>query len=45
MLIYMSQHDANIQLFMEDQERADLFVKKPIERDDILSILRILKII
>ena len=45
MLIYMSKHEENIQLFMEDQERADLFVNKPIERDDILSILRILKIV
>ena len=45
MLIHLTQQAAEIQLFIQDQERADLFMSKPVQRGDMMALLKILQVI
>ena len=45
LMIHLSQHKEELHMFIQDEERADFFLEKPVVKEELLAILKILQMI
>ena len=44
LIIHLSQFDDNFQSFIKEEERADLYISKPVKKQELVSVLKLLRL-